>query len=111
MEQVRLDKIQASYNGNLEAVVHSAKLDNGAVINLGALVAGERELKNVAVPATATLGTEEVLLVASPEVDYGPRNAGHDHATEIGLAARAYPLVAGDIFTVTADTLTGSTVV
>lgn len=111
MAQVRLDKIQASHSGNLESVIHTAVLDNGAVINLGALVAGERELKNVAVPATATLGTEEVLLVAAPEVDYDPRNAGLDHATPIGMAARAYHLVAGDIYTVTDDMISGSTVV
>lgn len=112
MAIVRLDKIQASANGNIESVVHSADLSNGVVINLGGLVAGERELRQVAVPATATLGTEEVLLVATPELIYEYSSKGlKDYVNKAGKAMRAYHLVAGDIFTVTDDLLTGGATV
>lgn len=109
--QVRLDKCQAVYAGNIESVVHTAELQNGMVINLGDLKAGERELREVAVPATATLGSEEVLLVYSPEVMYDERKTLADFTIPAGTPARAYHLTVGDIFTITDDGITGSTVV
>lgn len=112
MAIVRLDKVQASYNGNLESVKHSADMSNGSVVNLGALVAGETELHQVAVPATATLASEEVLLVASPELMYDSLKKGlADFTNKANVAARAYHLVAGDVFTVTDDMITGASVV
>lgn len=110
--QVRLDKCQAVVAGNIESVVHTAELQNGMVINLGALKAGERELRQVATPATATLGSEEVLLVYSAEVMYDERlNKLSDFVIPAGTPARAYHLTVGDIFTITDDGITGTTVV
>ncbi len=109
---VRLDKCQATVNGNIESVVHTQELQNGMVINLGALKAGHTELREVAVPATATLGTEEVLLVYSAEVMYDERkNKLVDFVIDAGKPARAFHLTVGDIFTITDDGITGATVV
>ncbi len=109
MAIVRLDKMQGSYNGNLEHVVHTSNMTNGLFINLGALVTGERELRQVATPATATLASEEVLLVAHPEVMYDERlDQLADFFIKSNTAARAYHLHLGDIFTLTTDLLTGT---
>lgn len=111
MSLVRLDKIQAAYNGNLESVVHNADMANGSVVMLGGLVAGERELRQVVVPTVASSGTEELLLVAAPEVNYSPLEKDEDFLNKANKAARAYHLSVGDIFTVTDDMLAGVSVV
>jgi hypothetical protein len=111
MAIVRLDKMQASYNGNLESVVHNADLKNGSVIVLGDLVAGEREIKQVVVPTSVLAGAESVLLVAAPEMDYDPRKQLKDFVNPANEAVRAYHLTRGDIFTVTDDMIVGSSVV
>lgn len=109
MAIVRLDKMQSSYTGNLEHVTHTADMTNGLFVNLGGLVTGERELRQVSVPATATLTSEEVLLVAAPEVMYDERlDQLADFVIKANTAARAYHVHVGDIFTVTTDLLTGT---
>ncbi|WGU92054.1 hypothetical protein QJQ58_15690 [Paenibacillus dendritiformis] len=107
---VRLDKVQASYNGNMEHIVHTADLDNGSFVHVGALKAGEREIKNAVVPTKATL-KQEVVLIAAPEVIYdGSQGKQLDKFyTPAGKAARAYHLVAGDIITISDDMITGTT--
>jgi len=111
MSLVRLDKIAAAYNGNLESVKHSADMGNGSVVMLGGLVAGERELRQVVVPTAALAANDEILLVASPEVNYSPLEKDEDFVNKANKAARAYHLSVGDIFTVTDDMLSGSSVV
>lgn len=107
---VRLDKVQAVYNGNIESVQHDADLEQGSIINLGALMTGEREIRAVAEPATATLGTAEVLLVASPEVLYESGKSLADFVNKADKPCRAYHLTVGDIFTVSDSNITGTTV-
>lgn len=103
---VRLDKIQAIYNGNIESLIHTSDVKNGSVCNVGALKTGESEVKELAIPATATLGVEPVVLVAAPEVNYeAGKNLG-DFQNIKNKPFRAYHLVAGDIFTVTYDAIT-----
>lgn len=97
---VELRKIQASYNGNIESVQHTADMDNGSIINLGDLITGESELRAVATPATATLATEPVLLVASPEVCYEKGKSLKDFYNEANKPARAYWLNRGDVFAI-----------
>jgi hypothetical protein len=109
MAIVRLDKVQSKKYGNLESVKHSANLTNGLFFHVGALVAGERELKEVAVPSTTTFEKAEVVLHASPEVMYDPRKGGlKDYVLEAGEAGRAYHLVPGDIVTLTSDLFTAA---
>lgn len=105
---VRLDKIQASYNGNLESVRHTAVLENGMVFFAGALIAGERELKNVAVADANNITQDTLLLHATPEMMYDGTKGLKDFSVAIGKEARAYVLQEGDIFTVTADGLGGT---
>jgi hypothetical protein len=108
--QVNLDRVLATSVGPIYSVYHDAELQNGYVCNLGALKSGERELYAVATPATASLGTEEIVLIASPEVMY---NAATDDvrafAITAGDAARAYGLKVGDTVTITDAVLTGTT--
>lgn len=111
MSLVRLDKVQAAYNGNLESVVHNADMANGSVVMLGGLVAGERELRQVVAPTALKAAEEEILLVASPEVNYSPLEKDEDFVNKANKAARAYHLSVGDIFTVTDDMISGSSVV
>lgn len=103
---VRLDRIS---NSSLYSLVHTAALENGMVCNLGALAEGERELFEVATPATATLGTAQVILVASPEVSYDAQKGIEDFEVAAGSAARGIGLVAGNIVTITDNMITGTT--
>jgi hypothetical protein len=106
---VRLDKVKASYNGNLENVKHSAVLENGRLFHLGALVVGETELREVRVPAVASFEKDPVVILAHPEIDSDPRKAGlKDFSLPIGKAGRAYHLEVGDIVTLTADAFTAT---
>lgn len=102
---VRLDKVLAGANGNLEHVlVHNANGDqvatsNGVFVELGELVAGEKELAKATLASDAT---KEVLLVASPEVMYDERLYKlEDFVNKAGKASRAYYLFTGDIVTFT----------
>lgn len=111
MSLVRLDKIASAYNGNLESVVHNADMANGSFVMLGGLVAGERELRQVAVPTAIEAASKEVLLVASPELSYDALKKDDEFVNKANKAARAYHLSAGDIFTVTDDMISGATAV
>lgn len=94
MTKVNLDKLQAVSNGNIESVVGSGDLGNGALVALGARVAGERELMNAVAPAD----TEELLLVAAPEVKADESLDQLDITTKAGKPVRAYHLTVGDKF-------------
>lgn len=108
---VNLDKIQAKKVGNLESLQYTADVANGSVAMVGDLVTGERELKNVVVPATAKLTSDEVVLIASPEVNYLPGKSLEDFVNLANQPMRAYHLTIGDIFTISDDGIDGTTVV
>jgi hypothetical protein len=107
---VNLDKLQASKSGNLESLKHTADVPNGSVAHVGTLVAGERDLFNLVVPATATLQNTEVVLIASPEVMYLPGKSLEDFVNPTGIPMRAFHLHAGDVFTISDDGIDGATV-
>jgi hypothetical protein len=99
---------------SLESVVHTADMDNGVVVMLGAQVTGEGELKQVVVPATATITVNEVLLVASPEIQgpmYEPYNTLQDFFNPANKPARAYRLRVGEEFLITIDGFDGTAAV
>lgn len=108
---VNLDKIQAKKSGNLESLKHTVEVANGSVANVGALVAGTRDVFELATPATATLATEEVVLIASPEFSYLPGKSLEDFVNPAGIPMRAYHLVEGDTFTISDDGIDGTTVI
>jgi hypothetical protein len=109
MAIVRLDKVHATYNGNLESVKFVAAQTNGVIAVLNGLAAGEREVQNAIAPTDAL--TQEIVLVSAPEVMYDPRKQGlKDFVIDAGTAVRAYHLAAGDIITITDDLIDGVSV-
>ena len=105
---IRIDKIVSGKVGNIESVVHTSALFNGNVIALGDYKAGERELYTVAQPAL----TDEVLVVAAPEVVYDSTKVGlKDFSIPANTPARAFHFTVGDHATFTDDMISGTTVV
>lgn len=97
MTKMNLDKISAKGDGNLVSVVtETAVLPNGALISLGDLRDGERELFDAVAPDDAL----ELLLVSAPEVTYGDNIGSLDFVTPAGQPVRAYHLKKGDMFQV-----------
>ena len=109
---VILDKVAASSHGNLESLQAAVDLDNGSVVHVGSLIAGNREVKNAVQVATATLG-QEVVLVAAPELLYDTTQGMQlsKYTNKANKPCRAYHLVAGDIVTISDDGISGATVV
>lgn len=82
-------------------------IDNGNVVVRGALVSGEREIYTATTP-TASAALEDVVLVATPEVEYDERKYPIDEfENKAGAPIRAYSLKPGCIFSVTKDALGG----
>ncbi|MEK4025507.1 hypothetical protein [Sporosarcina sp. FSL W7-1283] len=94
MTKVNLDKIQAKGDGNIVSVVGDATLPNGAVVALGELLDGERELFKAVAPEAEA----ELLLVAAPEVKYDETQDQLDFETKAGTPVRAYHLKRGDMY-------------
>ena len=93
-------------NGNN---VTETAIDNGNVVKLGNLKTGEREIYIATTPAANTAITD-IVLVASPEVMYDERLKDlADYFNEAGKNVRGYRLHSGDIFSLTADALEGTT--
>jgi hypothetical protein len=108
MAIVRLDKITGNHLSNGRNATDV--MLNGYFVELGGLVAGERELYDVTAPAEVL--TTEVLLHATPEVMYDPRlQALEDFFVEVGAECRLYHLTVGDIITLTEDLFTAPPVV
>ena len=101
------NKMQATKAGNIESVKYydaqddPAAIDNGHVLMLDGLDAGEREIKRGIAPAAVT---DEVVLVAAPELIYDEQFKADggldDFQNEADRPARAYHLYRGDIFSV-----------
>lgn len=104
MAIVRLDKIADIHLSNGRHA--TVDMLNGYFVELGGLVAGEKELYNITAP---TAVGNEVLLHASPEVMYDPRQSAlEDFFVEAGQECRLYHLNVGDIITLTADLFDGT---
>jgi hypothetical protein len=114
---VNLDSVKAIYTGSIYNVKHSSAMENGSLINIGALETGESELCAVSVPATATLASARVALVATDEVMYQRYNSDGtiadkgDFVNAANAVSKAYDLEVGDRFTITDDGFTGTAVV
>lgn len=105
---INLDAIASA---QLFSLRHNSVLENGHVCNLGALAAGETDVFTVAVPATATLATEAIVLVATPEIMADESRPIGDFTIPAGANARGVRLVPGNIVTISDDMITGATVV
>lgn len=114
MAIVRLDKVLAGANGNIESVIvytneetATLKKDftNGLFVNLGEVNAeGAGREVHEAYP-TAKDGEAEALLVANPELSYDESVALDEYENRQGQAVRAYRLYDGDVITFTEDLL------
>ena len=112
--EIRLDKMHGTdqpadlvsvkfYNGSTPA-----DIENGNVVALNGLLAGEREVYKGVAPTAAT-AVNEVVLVATPELIYDEtlRKSNSDFINPKDVPARGYRLRSGDIFSVTDAALSG----
>jgi hypothetical protein len=106
---VRLDKVQATKSGGIDSVKSASDLQNGFVVFAHALATGEREVLTAIQPLTATITTDEVLLIASPEITYNAGETIINFVNTAGNAARAIHLKVGDEVTITDAVITGTT--
>lgn len=85
-----------------------AEIENGNVVWLDGLEDGEREVHH-AEAVNAASPINEVVLIASPEVNYDERYIElDDYTNEAGKICRAYRLHSGDFFSVTKNALVGA---
>lgn len=85
-----------------------ANIDNGNVVKLAGLLAGERELYKAVAPAAGT-PLAEIAIVGTNDVMYDERKKNLDEFyNEAGVAALGYRPHAGDMFGVTADALSAA---
>ena len=112
---VRTDKLMGTdVRSMLESVKYMGadgatptEIENGNVLKVGALLAGEREIK-VGSAVAASDELDDIVLVASPEVLYDERVRDLDQfINKAGRIVRGYHLHSGDIFSVTKDGLAG----
>lgn len=107
MTVIRLDKVVGAH---LESIKAPEELKNGYFLQLGALVQGEKELRNATKVVDNTRGN--IVLHATDEVDPDPRKAGLKHfSVPKDDAGRAYRLVQGDVVTLTVDLFASTPVV
>lgn len=108
---VRKDKLLAGYHGNLESVKHTADLDNGSVVHIGDLAAGEREIKNVVIPSTSSIADQKLYVIATAELTYLQGQTKKDFYNVAAKPALAYPLEQGDIITISDNMIDGTSAV
>lgn len=84
------------------------EIENGNVALVGVLGTGEREVYLASTPA-ADSALEDVVLVATPELNYDERLKNlNQFRNEAGEIARGYRLRSGNVFSVTAEALTAT---
>lgn len=116
---LRLDNVQATQDNSLMrsglfyTVSGNTKtptdIDNGLPVNVGALVSGERELRELTAGAanSAVLGITSTPELYSFDEIYDGTNL-IDFYNRAGNAVRVHLLQAGDIFSVSAHAITGT---
>lgn len=109
MALVNLDKIRSGAVGNLESVIVYTDetfttlhedFANGLLVELGGYVDGKREVRK-AYPVKDSAAGKEVLLIATPELDYDERLNKEQFVNKKGQIARAFYLAEGDVFQIT----------
>ena len=115
---VRLDKVQATYSGNLEHLISEEDIDNGRVCFAGELFEGgivdglnilPREIANVEKPSEENIKTKSLLLIASDPVIKDNRTfySREDFYNVKNRPIKGYYLKEGDIVTLTKDCIEG----
>lgn len=102
---VRSHLVSVKYMGASDT---ATEIDNGNVVKVGELVAGEREIHVGTTPATDT-ELKDIVLIASPEIMYEvEKRSLTEFYNEAGSICRGYRLHSGDIFSVTAEAIDGT---
>lgn len=98
---VRADLVSVKYMGANGST--PTAIDNGNVLKIGALVEGQREVF-VGGNVEAATPVTDIVLVASPEVEYDERKRNLEQfENAAGKVMRGYRLRSGDIFSVTKE--------
>lgn len=114
---VRIDNMSGTKNPeNLVSLKYfvggtETEIPNGSIVKLDGLITGEREVYKAVAPEADT-PIEDLVLVATPELNYDERKTGYDDFTnEADTIARGYRLASkNQTFGVTAGALTGSSI-
>ena len=108
----RSDRMEGTVNpnalisGKYYVTTTATAIDNGNVVQVGALLTGEREVFSLTAPAANT-ALAKIAIIATPELMADERKKNLNEFTNAaGDVVRAYMLRSGDIFSVTADALT-----
>jgi hypothetical protein len=108
----RSDRMEGTVNpnalisGKYYVATTPTAIENGNVVQVGALISGERELFSLTAPAANT-SISKIAIVATPEVMADERKKNlNEFRNEAGAVVRAYMLRSGDIFSVTAEAIT-----
>lgn len=88
----------------------STAVENGNVLRIGSLADGERQVYQYSTPAVNTALTSIAILVTPELVADERKKALSDFRNEVGDIALGFMLEKGDVFTVTAEALTGSSI-
>ena len=98
---IRLDNVSATHDGSLlKSVKLTAPLQNGSVVEIGGLVAGEREIHSTSTPkATSTYFG----ILCTPELMYDEKKQMDEFINGVDKPARAFIPTKGDIFSATRE--------
>lgn len=98
---IRLDNVSATHDGSLlKSVKLTTPLQNGSVVEIGGLVAGEREIHSTDTPkATSTYFG----ILCTPELMYDEKKQMDEFINGVDKPARAFIPTKGDIFSVTKE--------
>lgn len=101
---VRTDNMSGTHQGkDLVTLRYTEDVENGNVLAIGALEAGEREVRSASAPA-AKAELREVALVATPEVVKDKDNyALSDFINKKGELIRGYRFASKDVFSITKE--------
>lgn len=105
---VRTDNMSGTVHGkDLVSLKFDKEIENGNIVEVGALLEDEREVREAKVP-TASTELRNLAVIASEEVvkDKAYNNLA-EFINEAGDILRGYRLVSRDIFSVTAEALDG----
>ena len=98
---IRLDNVSATHDGSLlKSVKLTTPLQNGSVVEIGGLVAGEREIHSTSTPkATSTYFG----ILCTPELMYDEKKQMDEFINGVDKPARVFIPTKGDIFSATKE--------